>query len=187
LAANRLFRQMLEEPSGVVFARSSFEESWRAIRRPGHRIHLAIPELLERLDAALAEPPAPDPEYPLVLSAGERRSDTANTVIRSHGWQKKGLYGSLRISPQDAADLGCRTGERRRLTTRRASAEVVIEVSDRMRPGHISLPNGTGLRLGKAGGNGEFPGVAPNELTDAARRDFLAGTPWHKHVPARLD
>jgi hypothetical protein len=30
-------------------------------------------------------------------------------------------------------------------------------------------------------------GVAPNELTDVTRRDFLAGTPWHKHVPARLE
>ena len=187
VAANRLFRRFLEEPSGVVFARSTFEESWRAIRRPGHRINLAIPELLERLDQALATPPAPDPAFPYVLSAGERRSDTANTVIRSNRWQKTALYGSLRISPQDAADIGCRTGDRRQLSTRRGSADVVIEVSDRMRPGHISLPNGTGLRLEETRGNGESLGVAPNELTDASRRDFLAGTPWHKHVPARLD
>jgi hypothetical protein len=30
-------------------------------------------------------------------------------------------------------------------------------------------------------------GIAPNELTASADRDFLAGTPWHKHVPARVD
>ena len=30
-------------------------------------------------------------------------------------------------------------------------------------------------------------GVAPNELTASADRDFLAGTPWHKHVPARVE
>jgi hypothetical protein len=30
-------------------------------------------------------------------------------------------------------------------------------------------------------------GVAPNELTGSAERDFLAGTPWHKHVPARVE
>jgi hypothetical protein len=29
-------------------------------------------------------------------------------------------------------------------------------------------------------------GVAPNELTDAGLRDHIAGTPWHKTVPARL-
>ena len=30
-------------------------------------------------------------------------------------------------------------------------------------------------------------GVAPNELTDSADRDWIAGTPWHKSVPARLE
>ena len=30
-------------------------------------------------------------------------------------------------------------------------------------------------------------GVAPNELTAAAWRDEIAGTPWHKHVPARVE
>ena len=30
-------------------------------------------------------------------------------------------------------------------------------------------------------------GVAPNELTNGADRDWLAGTPWHKSVPARLE
>ena len=30
-------------------------------------------------------------------------------------------------------------------------------------------------------------GAAPNDFTDNARRDPLAGTPWHKYVPARLE
>ena len=30
-------------------------------------------------------------------------------------------------------------------------------------------------------------GVAPNELTSGADRDWIAGTPWHKSVPARLE
>ena len=30
-------------------------------------------------------------------------------------------------------------------------------------------------------------GVAPNELTSGTDRDWLAGTPWHKHVRARLE
>jgi hypothetical protein len=29
-------------------------------------------------------------------------------------------------------------------------------------------------------------GVAPNELTSAGDRDPFVGTPWHKHVPARI-
>ena len=54
-------------------------------------------------------------------------------------------------------------------------------------PGHISLPNGQGLEYRSADGSVVRAGVAPNELTDVAMRDFLAGTPWHKHVPARLE
>jgi formate dehydrogenase len=30
-------------------------------------------------------------------------------------------------------------------------------------------------------------GVAPNELTSTADRDPFVGTPWHKHVPARVE
>jgi formate dehydrogenase len=30
-------------------------------------------------------------------------------------------------------------------------------------------------------------GVPPNSLTASADRDFLAGTPWHKHVPASVE
>ena len=56
-----------------------------------------------------------------------------------------------------------------------------------MQPGHISLPNGQGLDYRSADGRVLRKGVPPNELTDSSQRDFLAGTPWHKHVPARLD
>ncbi|WP_306361609.1 hypothetical protein [Nocardia sp. CC227C] len=30
-------------------------------------------------------------------------------------------------------------------------------------------------------------GVAPNELTSLHHRDPIAGTPWHKYVPARIE
>jgi hypothetical protein len=30
-------------------------------------------------------------------------------------------------------------------------------------------------------------GVAPNELTASEDRDWLAGTPWHKHVRAQIE
>jgi anaerobic selenocysteine-containing dehydrogenase len=59
-----------------------------------------------------------------------------------------------------------------------------VEVSDTLQPGHLSLPNGLGL-LGA--GAGEPAGVAPNELTASEDRDPFVGTPWHKHVAARLE
>ena len=187
IAANRLFKAIISSPSGVIYARSTYEESRLAIRRAGNRINLDIPEMIAELPKALSELPARDTAYPFVLSAGERRTDTANTAIRSTDWHSKGLYGALRISPDDAASIGCETGDTVRLTTKRASAEVVVEISEMMSRGHISLPNGTGIDYTDAAGASHRRGVAPNELTDASSRDFLAGTPWHKHIPARLE
>ena len=45
-------------------------------------------------------------------------------------WRKKDGDGALRISPDDARALGVATGERVRLTTRRDSVVVAVEVSD---------------------------------------------------------
>jgi anaerobic selenocysteine-containing dehydrogenase len=187
LAGDRLFQMLLDGPSGVVFAESTYEESWNAIGLPEHRIALHLPELLPEV-AKLAEGGPPlDPEFPFVLAAGERRTDTSNTAIRDTSWNKKGRYGTLRISRQDAERLGCDDGEQVRLTTRRGSVEVPIEISPMMQPGNVSLPNGQGLDYLDASGATVRKGVPPNELTDSARRDFLAGTPWHKFVPAKIE
>jgi formate dehydrogenase len=59
----------------------------------------------------------------------------------------------------------------------------VVEVSDAMQPGHASLPNGYGLTASDV----PAAGVAPNDLTSSDWRDEIAGTPWHKHVPARVE
>ena len=186
-AGEKLFRALLDGTSGVVYADSDYAESWRAVSHPDHKINLHIPELLPELAKLEQGLAGRDPEYPLVLSAGERRSDTSNTAVRDAGWHKKGNFGALRISPEDARAVGCTDGDEVRLSTRRASIAVVVEITDTLQPGHISLPNGQGLDYRDATGRSVRKGVAPNELTDGSQRDFLAGTPWHKHVAARLE
>jgi anaerobic selenocysteine-containing dehydrogenase len=134
----------------------------------------------------LAEPEAREDGYPFVLSAGERRSFTANTILRDPSWRKKDPGGALRINPDDAAALGVSSGDRVRLRTRRDSVVVALEVTDSMARGHLALPNGLGLFYPAEGGE-ITTGVAPNELTASEDRDPFVGTPWHKHVPARLE
>ncbi len=73
------------------------------------------------------------------------------------------------------------------MVTRRGGVEAEVEISDMMQPGNVSLPNGQGLEYRNANGEVVRRGVAPNEVTDCSQRDFLAGTPWHKYVPARLE
>ena len=186
-AGNRLFDAILASRSGLVFAVSDYADSWDAVRLPDHRINLYLAELVPELERIDREPLARDPEYPLVLSAGERRGETTNTLVRDAAWHRKGIFGALRLSPLDAEALGCRTGDVLKLSTRRGSAAVIAEVTPNMQPGHVSLPNGQGLDYRRADGTLVRAGVAPNELTDVSARDFLAGTPWHKHVPAKLE
>jgi anaerobic selenocysteine-containing dehydrogenase len=181
----RLFDAVLASPSGVRFTVDEYEDSWRRVRTEDGRFHLAIPELLDEL-ATLDEPPAADPAYPFVLSAGERRSFTANTIFRDPTWRKRDPGGALRLNPADAARIGVADGGWARLTTKRGTVEVLVELSELMQPGHISLPNGMGVDYPAEDGV-VATGVAPNELTAGEDRDWLAGTPWHKHVPARLE
>jgi len=187
-AADALFDALLSSKSAVVFSVDEWEESFARVGTPNRRIQLAVPELFDELDGLATEPPpGASPEFPFLLSAGERRSFTANTILRNPGWRKKDRAGALRMSPEDAKRVGVADGGRVRLSTRRGSAEVPVEVSDRMQPGHVALPNGLGLDFPEAGGNAVQTGVAPNELTRSEDRDWLAGTPWHKSTPARVE
>lgn len=176
VAALALFRAILDAPTGVVFARSTWDDV--RIRRPDGRAQLALPDLIAEL-ARLAEPDRPVDGFPFVLSAGERRAFTANTIIRDPAWRKRDKQGALRMNPADAAQLGVTTGDTVRLRTPRGALDVALEVSDTMQPGHLALPNGLGI--------GADAGVAPNELTRAGDRDPFAGTPWHKRVPAQVE
>jgi formate dehydrogenase len=187
-AADALFDALLASKSAVVFSVDDWEESFARVSTPNRRIQLALPELFEELDALASEPaPGASAEYPFVLSAGERRSFTANTIIRNPEWRRKDRRGALRMHPDDAKRVGVADGGRVRVSTRRGSAEVEVELSDRMQPGHVSLPNGLGLDFPDPSGGRVATGVAPNELTHGADRDWFAGTPWHKHTPARIE
>ena len=183
----KLFQAIMASPSGVVFSVDEPASSWNRLGTKEKKINTAIPLLLEALAELAAPVEADDPAWPFLLSAGERRDFTANTIYRDPAWRRRDYEGALRVNPEDAAALGLEDGGRARLATERGSAEVIVEVSDRMQPGHMSLPNGQGLDNDEGDGALHRVGVAPNELTTLRLRDPVAGTPWHKRVPAKLE
>ncbi|WP_330181694.1 molybdopterin-dependent oxidoreductase [Nocardia sp. NBC_01503] len=183
-AGERLFEAILTGRHGIVITEDDYDETWNRLR--DNKVQLSIAELL-RVVAALPEPDADAGQWPFVLSAGERRAFTANTIVRDPLWRKRDSGGTLRLSLADADQLGLAAGDLVRVTTRRGSVEVPVEPTDRMRPGHLSLPNGFGLSVTDATGAQVTTGAAPNELTEFDSRDEWVGTPWHKYVPARLD
>jgi anaerobic selenocysteine-containing dehydrogenase len=181
-----LFEAVLAQRRGLIFTVDEPDVNWEWIRRarPSGRLDLAIPELLDELAQLPDEDEILDRDFPLILSAGERRSNTAQTLIRDPAWRKRDPHGALRISPEDARALGLDADTLVDVVTQRGRCQTPIEITDMMRVGNISLPNGLGLANGP---DGPVTGVPPNELTSSGRRDWLAGTPWHKHVPARVE
>ncbi|MCH9728660.1 MAG: molybdopterin-dependent oxidoreductase [Actinomycetia bacterium] len=185
---NALFSAILESRSGVTFTIHEYEDDFALITHSDHKIALELPQMLADLRAlAEAAPGLTTPEFPIVLSAGERRAYTANDIMRNPSWRKRDVDGSLRVSVEDAESLGLHDGGRARITTAAGAAEATVEISHAMLPGHASLPNGYGLDFIDRDGTELVPGVAPNSLTSSDWRDAYAGTPWHKHVPARIE
>jgi anaerobic selenocysteine-containing dehydrogenase len=185
---NALFDAILKNPSGITFTAHEYGDDWTLVGHPDRKIALAIPELLDDIRALVdSQPGLTTAEFPIVLSAGERRAFTANDIFRDPSWRKKDAAGALRVSVADAESLGLVDGGRARITTAAGSAEAVVEVNQMMRAGHAALPNGYGLDFIDANGERQVTGVAPNALTSTDWRDSYAGTPWHKHVPARIE
>ena len=183
---NSLFEKIRSAPTAVVFTTDPYEATWDRMASLDKRINLVVDELVDEFRSLGEESDDADAEFPFVLSAGERRSGTANTAMRDPEWRRKNPGTGLRVSPADAAELGVENGSRVLVTTKRGSAEVTVEVSDTLQPGHVTLPNGQGLSYPDVAEGTEL-GVAPNELTASEDRDWLAGTPWHKHVRARVE
>ncbi len=183
-----LFDALLEKHSGVTFTVDEYDETWRRVLTPDGKVNLVINELVDEFNGLADEvTKEADLEFPFVLCAGERRSFTANTIYRDPSWRKKDADGALRLCPEDAARLGLADGGLATITTRRASVQTTVEINDTLRPGHATLPNGLGLSYPSDGGEESTRGVAPNELTASEDRDWFAGTPWHKYVPARIE
>jgi anaerobic selenocysteine-containing dehydrogenase len=185
---NALFDAILGSPSGVTFTVHNYEDDFALIGHSDHKISLEIPEMLSDIKALAAGPDRlTTDELPIVLSVGERRAFTANDIFRDPSWRKRDADGALRVSVEDAQALGLHEGGRARITTAAGSAEATVEITETMLPGHAALPNGFGLDYVGEDGRTVVPGVAPNALTSTKWRDPYAGTPWHKHVPARVE
>ena len=159
-AGNKLFDAIISQPSGVIYSVSEYADSWRAVRLPDHKINLCIEEMLAELETLDSKLPQQDADYPFVLSAGERRSDTSNTSIRDAGWHRRGTFGTLRMHPADAEKIGCKEGDWVRMTTRR---------------GQRRAPRRTGRRpAARPRGTAQWP------------RTRLHGSGWHARAQGRV-
>jgi formate dehydrogenase major subunit len=81
----------------------------------------------------------PDAEYPFLLTTG-RRLDSYNTGVQSGAYPSPlRREESLDLSPEDAARLGVRDGDRVRVSSRRGSLVAPARIDPGLRPGLVFM------------------------------------------------
>jgi anaerobic selenocysteine-containing dehydrogenase len=89
---------------------------------------------------------------------------------------------ALMMHPSDADRSGLTDGQNVRIVTQAGSEEIMLQITDTMRVGHVMMPHGFGLiHAGVKNG----PNV--NRLTKNINRDPIAATPLHRFVPCRVE
>jgi anaerobic selenocysteine-containing dehydrogenase len=184
--ADEVLGALIEHPEGMWTGRSLPENNLAALGTPDKRIDLLIPEMaqwVESIDSASeAAALERDPRYPLILMAGSHCDITANTQLRDPAWNKGRSVSTLSMNPQDAELLRLGDGLQARVTTEAGSVEIEVEVTEMARPGQVIIPHGFGLNF-----QGGTYGTNVNLLTKNTHRDPMAGTPYHRYVPCRVE
>jgi anaerobic selenocysteine-containing dehydrogenase len=187
LLGEKLFDVLVTSRQGTAFTAHSYEDVWSLVDTPDHKVRLAIPELLDWLGKLDVAQTLPNPEFPFVLAAGQRRMFNANQIFRDPAWRRSDPDGALLINPQDLATLDA--GDGAWLAVQSARARIVVrgQADASMRRGQLALPHGFGLAYPTADGARLTNGPRINLLTAGNNRDPIAGTPYHKNVPVRLE
>ncbi len=143
-----------------------------------------------RADAAeLAESLTVEPDPTDLVLVGRRHVRSNNSWMHNLDVLVRGRPRcTLLVHPADAERLGLRDGESAVVTSRVGRVQAPVEVTDRMRPGVVSLPHGwghddDGARLQVASLR---PGVNSNTLTDGAVLDPLSGNAALNAIPVTV-
>src|SRR5690349_12403227 len=91
---NALFTAILERRSGVTFTAHEYSDDFALIAHADHKIAVEMPEMLDEIGRLRDAPTSlTTVEFPVVLSAGERRAYTANDIFRDPSWRKRDAEG----------------------------------------------------------------------------------------------
>ena len=181
-----LFEAMVSRRSGVIFTDEKHEDLWRLVGHADGKVHLAIPEMfdcLARLNVADVEP---DPAYPIMLIAGQRRHYNANQAIRDPRWRKNDPAGALHMHPDDLAAANGVAGGWMAVVTPAGRLVVRVDADPRLRRGQASLPHGYGQIYDIPQGKVTI-GPRLNMITMTEDCDPIARTPHHKNVAIRVE
>ncbi|MHB1834789.1 MAG: molybdopterin-dependent oxidoreductase [Solirubrobacteraceae bacterium] len=157
-----------------------------ALRTPSGRIEVvpdAIVADIPRLRAALERG---RPDGPVLVGRRQLRSN--NSWMHNLPLLARGQRCTLHVHPADAARLGLSDGQLARLRSRTGTATAIVELTDDVMPGVVSLPHGwghdaDGARMTVAGVNA---GTNSNLLADDLLFDAVCGNAALNGIPVTL-
>ncbi len=175
-----------EQPSGVDLGPLEPLLPER-LRTPENRIRCATPEPLadlERLRAAFTESQGDS-----LRLIGRRHVRSNNSWMHNfHRLMKGKDRCTLMMHPVDADARGLSSGSTARINSRVGELDAIVECSEDIMPGVVSLPHGFGhsrpnIRMATAQSNA---GVSCNDLTDHEYLDELSGNAAVNGVPVTV-
>ena len=145
------------------------------LRTPSGKIELAPPVLLDDLGRVAADLDCPAPELVVI---GRRQLRSNNSWMHNLPTLAKGPFRcTALVHPSDAARLELHNGALARIASADRAIEAVVEISDEIMPGVVSLPHGWGHHLPGTHLSlaAERPGANLNALLDEHLRDPMSG------------
>jgi anaerobic selenocysteine-containing dehydrogenase len=177
--------ELQRHPHGIDFGPSDRPID-EVLRTDSGDVELAHDDILGDLDRLRARMAEPHPPLQLI---GRRHVRSNNSWLHNVPGLMRGRDRStLLVHPDDAAARGLSTGSAVEVTTSSGSVTAVVEVSDEIRPGVVSLPHGwghdvEGVRLSVAASK---PGPNTNVLVPPDRLDVPSGNAAVNGVPVEL-
>ncbi len=156
------------------------------LRTPSGKIELAPAMLIADIERAAADLAQPVPDLVIV---GRRQVRSCNSWMHNLPILAKGPFRcTALVHPADAERLGLQDGGKARISSAGRSIDAVVEVSDEMMRGVVSLPHGwghdlPGTRMAVAA---ERPGANLNTVLHETKRDPLSGNAVLSGIPVEM-
>lgn len=159
------------------------------VRTPDHKLQLAPADLVAGIEHVLENEHSTDPDHPCWLISGYRRLRSFNSWTHNMPSLTDPLTEpAATIHPDLAADLGVADGDLITLTTAHGSIVVPAEISDRIRPDTIAVPQFWGHTYNSGQTHArQRPGININRLHDTNDRDPYTGMPMFNARPCRIE
>ena len=139
-SARRPWSEVRAEPYGI--RDDSVAPGWLVPSRLPQRLDVAPVELVAQL--ATARPGAGRPDTARLVLINRRTPQQYNSLHREVVGRGRPAAPSLLVHPDDAAPRRLQTGDVAVISTAHGECRAVVEVTDTIRPGVVSLPHGFG-------------------------------------------